>query len=104
MNELEKRKVVETYFHNGHGVSQIWKLVKDLGISRATVYRLVKKFQNGGNSDRKSGSGGELSKRTIVRRERLLIVCAGIQLSLSEKSREKSEVQNPRLKISSEGT
>ena len=60
MNELEKRKVVETYFHNGQSASQIWKLVKDLGISRATVYRLVKKFQDGGS---KLSSGGELSNK-----------------------------------------
>ena len=63
MNELEKRKVVETYFHNGQSASQIWKLVKDLRKSRATVYRLVKKYQNGGSSDRKLGSGGELSNK-----------------------------------------
>ena len=63
MNELEKRTVVETYFHNGQSASQIWKLVKDLGISRATVYRLVKKFQDGGSSDRKLSSGGELSNK-----------------------------------------
>ena len=76
MNELERRKVVETYFHNGQSASQIWKLVKDLGISRATVYRLVKKFQNGGSSDRKSGFGCELlnknrsTKRKIADRLR----------------------------------
>ena len=76
MNELEKRKVVETYFHNGQSASQIWKLVKDLGISRATVYSLVKKFQNDGSSDRKLGFGGELlnknrsAKRKIADRLR----------------------------------
>ena len=63
MNELEKRKVVETYFHNGQSASQIWKLVKYLGISRGTVYRLVKKFQDGGSGDMKLGSGGELSNK-----------------------------------------
>ena len=37
--------------------------VKDLGLSRAIVYRLVKKFQNGGSSDRKLGSVGEFSNK-----------------------------------------
>ena len=63
MNELEKRKVVETYFHSGQSASQIWKLEKVLGISRATVYRLVKKFQNGGSSERKLGSRSQLSNK-----------------------------------------
>ena len=37
MRELEKRRVIESHFNHGQSATEIWKHVKYLQISRATV-------------------------------------------------------------------
>jgi hypothetical protein len=38
MNELERRKVLESYFRAGKSAAEVVVMVKNLGISRRTVY------------------------------------------------------------------
>ena len=45
------------YIKSGQKTSEILKHVENLGISRATVYRQVQKLRNGGNTNKKTGSG-----------------------------------------------
>ena len=71
MKELEKRKVIQSFFNYGQTASQIWIHVKYVDISRATVYRVVKQLQNGGNSSRKTGSGAKFLETTRIAKRKL---------------------------------
>ena len=71
MRELEKRRVIESHFNHGQSATEIWKHVKYLQISRATVYRHVQRLRNGGDSSRKLGSGGKIPEASRVARKKI---------------------------------
>ena len=71
MRELEKRRVIESHFNHGHSAAGIWKYVKYLPISRATVYRHVQRLRNGGNSSRKLGYAGKISEASLVAKRKI---------------------------------
>ena len=71
MKELEKRKVIQSFFNYGQTASQIWRHVMYVDISRATVYRVVKQLQNGGNSSRKTSSGVKFLETTRIAKRKL---------------------------------
>ena len=64
MNELEKRKAIEALFNSGKTVKEILSCLKSTGISQATVYRTVRKLQEGKSMGRRKGSGRNLSDQT----------------------------------------
>ena len=64
MNELEKRKMVESLYKDGKSASEIFILLKHENISRATIYRAVKRLQYGISMSRKGGSGRKVKDQT----------------------------------------
>ena len=71
MNQAGRREVVYSYFNNGKQAKEIAGLVKELGISQRTVYRLVSNFEGGGTTSRRKGSGRNKKPQT-QRAERLI--------------------------------
>ena len=71
MNELEKRKMVESLYKCGNRASKIFARIKYEGISRATIYRAVKRFQYEVSVSRKEGSGRKIKDQTKVAKRKI---------------------------------
>ena len=71
MNELEKRKMVESLYKGDKSASEIFALLKHENISRATIYRAVKRLQYGISMSRKEGSGRKVKDQTKIDKKKI---------------------------------
>ena len=64
MKEIEKRKVIEAHCRAGKNAVEIASVVREIGISRSAVYKLISRLKIGKSVDRAKGSGRKLSERS----------------------------------------
>ncbi len=65
MNELQRYKIIESYFKNGK------ELVKNLNIGKTAVYDTVQKLRKGETIHRKTGSGRKKYIKTIAAQNKI---------------------------------
>ena len=58
MNELDKRKIIETLFNSN--ITCGVEIAKRTGIAKSTIYRAVAKLKSAASIERKEGSGKQL--------------------------------------------